>query len=540
MKKITLLILICVLISASSAVRAETILKFDLKSGTLSVTVNSQANMDKNFVSFAVVPCGIDENDIEIIDNSVKNVFYKTAMTDSDGNLTLEFSLPQGFESGQYRIFSYDSDGSGSINRFGFADSSITQDLSAVNAAGDASEMKNAVERLEAYRIDEGVFSSCGDIIAQYLYSARPAGGYCTEDFIKEYGVSEGIARFRTGEIALTDFLTEYSAYLDIDYRNTYGPLSQEAKNEADKLFKSLSAEVEGNAEEVLLNILDIAEIRGCETKTELRNAYIRSATERNRSLDNYYSLSSYDKDSLFLTMLSRLANTGSLSEIDKIFDELILRLKTGGQSPGGGSKGGGGSSNLRSTGINTYISASPEEAEKAFTDTAGHWAEEYIDALSEGGIINGFEDGSFRPDNRVTRAEFIKMVCLMFNINSAEGCSFSDVLPTAWYYPALCSAYNNGLVSGYEDNCFKPDLPISREDAAVIIQRVLNFDTQFELAFADLDEISDYSTDAVRALANKNILTGYADNTFNPHGSITRAEAAALVMRAAQSIDAN
>lgn len=532
----------CALCIISKIAYAETLLSFDTASRTVSISGNAESGRVKSFVSFAVIPYGMDTENAEIKDNTLKNVFYKTAQADEDGNFKIEFSLPDSMENGQYSIISYDA-AEKNINRFGLVNDDFLPDLSRINSAKSVSEMNEILKNLTAYNIDEETVEEFGNNIAAYLYNLKPENGYSKESFAKMYNMGEGLARLSAGSISLGDFLCEYSAYTDVNYTDTYEKLSETGKTEAEKLLKKEISSIKGDFPAVYQRIFEISEIKGSKTAGELKLNYLKSAEERNRLLSDYNSLGSYKQESVFLTMLSLIGSKNSLSEIDALFDECVREQKptdsgTNAITPGGGGGGKTSAANKGSAAVSNSVPVTPSEnvnvKTEVLSDIKGHWAEDSIRELYGKGVINGFEDGSFHPDNAVTRAEFIKIMCKMFGLSGGKECRFNDVSSSDWFYDTVCTAEKYGLIAGNDEGGFAPYKSITREDAAVIIQRFLKLDTVSDITFADFEKISDYAADAVKALAGNGIMNGYDDNTINPKGEITRAEAAALILRAA------
>ncbi|MDO5310533.1 MAG: S-layer homology domain-containing protein [Clostridia bacterium] len=546
MKKWIISILFFALCTASCTSYAEALLDFSETSRTLRLSGSIQTDQIKGFVSFAVMPCETDAELKPTDGGTLGNVFYKTAETDADGNFNIEFSLPKGFEGGQYMVV-YHSGDKAYINRFGIAADDFSEALSRINGAELAKELKAVLENLEGYRIGDCTMEKSGDRISSYLLSVKPDGGFTKDEFIKQYNIGEGIARFEADEISIGELLVEYSAYTDVDYSKTYAGMTELGRSETQKRMKNAAASVKGNFAEVFDTVYSVVEIVGVATPDELADTYIRSADKRGRNLDAYNKLSNYEKESVFLKMFTMVVNKNTLTEIDQLFDNLVSSKSSKDRDKTNGGGGGGSLANSGSSGMNGYIppqgsvngAADPngDPAESGFSDVRGHWAESYISSLKAKGVINGFGDGTFRPDAAVTRAEFTKMVCTLFSI-SGGSCSFSDVKPTDWYYGAVCAAYGNGLIKGSGEGEFAPDEPITREDAAVIIQRHLKLSGTTELMFSDREQIADYSYEAVGALVSNGILKGYEDNTLNPRGIITRAEVSALITRAAQKFD--
>lgn len=131
---------------------------------------------------------------------------------------------------------------------------------------------------------------------------------------------------------------------------------------------------------------------------------------------------------------------------------------------------------------------------------------------------MSGYADGTFKPDQYITRAEFMTLVNKAFNFTDIVPIDYSDVNPEAWYGNTVSRAKAAGYISGYPDGTMKPDNTISREEAASIILRLKNL-VPNEAAlnqFTDAANIT-WSKGAVGALANAGIMLGYPDGTFLP-----------------------
>jgi len=169
--------------------------------------------------------------------------------------------------------------------------------------------------------------------------------------------------------------------------------------------------------------------------------------------------------------------------------------------------------------------------------DIGGHWAEEYIAECAERGIVSGYDNGYFRPDKPVTRAEFIKIAVNAFQIaqrlsaTEPRPANFTDITDH-WAKPHIELAYQARLVYGTDDAHFLPDAPLSRQDAVLILSRVESFlgisiaETQPDSDFVDQDYIRSECVDAVRHFNRAGIVAGKTGNLFDPIGSMTRAEA--------------
>lgn len=165
-------------------------------------------------------------------------------------------------------------------------------------------------------------------------------------------------------------------------------------------------------------------------------------------------------------------------------------------------------------------------------TDIDGHWAKNQILDFVSKGYVAGYEDNTFRPENSITRAEFVRVLNQVFKFEEKEGENFTDVNNSDWYYNDVCIGAKAGYIKGYEDGTFRPNSPITREEASKILATVLNLKGDGKLGFTDSNKISDWAKDAVDALSDNGMISGYEDNTFRPNNNITRAESVSLLSR--------
>lgn len=165
-----------------------------------------------------------------------------------------------------------------------------------------------------------------------------------------------------------------------------------------------------------------------------------------------------------------------------------------------------------------------------SFTDIDGHWAKDSIERLAARGLINGFEDNTFRPDMNVTRAQFVTMLVNAKGIDTdATVKIFDDVDTGAWYAPYVTAAYSAAIASGDGVN-FHPDSEITRQEAAAMAARAFGLEGEGSLTFADNADIASWAAQSVGALVSGGIISGFEDNTFRPLGNTTRAQAAIIL----------
>ncbi len=149
------------------------------------------------------------------------------------------------------------------------------------------------------------------------------------------------------------------------------------------------------------------------------------------------------------------------------------------------------------------------------------------------GGYVNGYQDGTFRPDNAITRAEVAAIVAKTINYEKEEGKSytntpFGDVARSEWYADDIGFVASLGVIAGYKDGTFKPNSNITRAEfvtMAMKIDRVVNSGKSFK-DMSDADWYAEY----VKSAAEKGYATGYLDGTFRPNNPITRAEAVTII----------
>ncbi|KAF1085305.1 Cellulosome-anchoring protein precursor [Sporotomaculum syntrophicum] len=169
--------------------------------------------------------------------------------------------------------------------------------------------------------------------------------------------------------------------------------------------------------------------------------------------------------------------------------------------------------------------------------DISGHWSEKQVLDWSNKGYINGYPDGSFKPNNPVSRAEFITFVNKAFNFTAAADPEFSDINSSSWYAGEVAKAVAAGYIGGYEDGTFKPNQQITRLEASSIIARVLGSKLSGKAdalnGFRDQNQIPTWGRTAAEAVTAQGIIKGYADQTFRPGQPITRAEAIVVLDRA-------
>jgi len=168
-------------------------------------------------------------------------------------------------------------------------------------------------------------------------------------------------------------------------------------------------------------------------------------------------------------------------------------------------------------------------------SDIKGHWAEDQISNWMDKGFINGFTDGTFKPDKTITRSEFLALVNRSFGFTNKTSITFTDVKEKAWYYSDIQLAVEAGYITGYQNNTFHPNDEITRVEMAAIIAKLLDLNPAIDSAITFRDEasIAAWAKGAVIAVADKEIMSGDTKQNFMPTKVTTRAEAVVALDKA-------
>lgn len=162
-------------------------------------------------------------------------------------------------------------------------------------------------------------------------------------------------------------------------------------------------------------------------------------------------------------------------------------------------------------------------------------WAKESIIALFEKGIISGYSDGSFKPNQQITREEFVKLLVSCFGlVDNNASCDFKDVPHDAWFRPYVASAKEKGIVDGISDELFGTGTNLTRQDMCVMVYRTIKLlgielNEGEPIEFSDADSISDYAAEAVNVLSAAGVISGI-DDKFAPKEFCTRAQVAKVL----------
>jgi len=177
-----------------------------------------------------------------------------------------------------------------------------------------------------------------------------------------------------------------------------------------------------------------------------------------------------------------------------------------------------------------------PEVPEISFSDVPKtHWAYTYIQNAVQNGLFSGIGNGQFGPGMNVTRGMFVTTLYSSAGSPDVELSNFSDVADNAWYAKAVAWASQKGIVSGIGNNKFGPDLPITREQIALILYNYADgvspgTEAFVRIGYADGKDIHDWALTAFTWAMNKELIAGKAGNVLDPLATATRAEVAVIM----------
>lgn len=369
--------------------------------------------------------------------------------------------------------------------------------------------------------------------ISEKCYYELKGGTHTVDSFCTAFEKGIAATQISDDEIAVKDVMLKYAACFGTTYEE-YADIEADERNILDSLLKNADYSKD-SLETIYSEKCVIAKIRMCKTwsylKDEIIAYYDTIGLDMSKNSD-YAKIGEDNVYKVYRDMFEDISDFTSFADVKQSFKKAVKNNKPASSSTGsgtssnkGGSSSGGGSSNT-SFNVTGNISQNTITNKKTFSDISNHWGEKYITRLYDMEIVSGFGDNTFKPDADITRAEFVKIVTLLFKIESDNKVSFDDVKDGEWYADCVKAAAGCGIVNGY-DGKFRPLDKITREDAAVIISK---FEDKLELnegsidTYSDCGSVSEYAANALRKLVGSEIMIG-ADNKIEPQRSITRAE---------------
>ena len=333
-------------------------------------------------------------------------------------------------------------------------------------------------------------------------------------EWIKKYADTYG---FKTDDVNTSYSESDLWKY----YENTDVSLKAHTQLKAINNIETIEAIMDKVHEAILCSYLDSCHVSAVDQFLgDYSSAFSISLTAYNR-LD--------DKSSV----RSGIVNTGlyTYTEIKDKFDTLVSAAQNSGSGSGSGS-GRGSGSGVAASGFAGNLTPLAQVQANPFTDlNNAEWAKDYILKLYNKGIINGKQANLFAPNDKITRAEMVKIIVEAFGLEITNGKTFADVFADKWYAKYVSAAADNGVVAGDDTGKFNPDSFVTRQDIAVMLYRVMKISASAPNAkFADFSEVADYARTAVTYFSAAEVINGYPDGSFKPYGLATRAETAKII----------
>ncbi len=271
----------------------------------------------------------------------------------------------------------------------------------------------------------------------------------------------------------------------------------------------------------------DLSSMKNVVTKAEGATVKIGGKTYITNE-NGVATINDIDKKGTYKVEISKQISASTLQKIPE-FEIEVLNASSG-------SRGSSGNITIIAPVVETEEAEAPDVAvKKEYEDKSNisSWALDKVEKAKEYEIMKGTADAIFEPKKALTRGEFVAILVRLLKadaLDESESVNYSDIKEDDWFYKYVATAKKLGLVSGFEDNTFRPTDNITREQMATIIARAFSFEDG-SVDFNDNGEISDWAKTAVARLASNKIMTG-ADGKFEPKKNVTREMAAVVSVR--------
>ncbi len=388
-------------------------------------------------------------------------------------------------------------------------------------------------------------------ITAQVESSAAYVTLYVTDDDVKREDIIalSDISKIKIADAIPTiegkvDVSYDLGQYLPFDKYNAYMFVSSDSFLSAQFTYLSPDAKLERDRQTILTALKTATDWKQFKEVFSGTDAHGKKINDNlsfiNPDMDSYYNKisSSNDKASVFMRMFSNRKTLAAFEDIALSFykeSKYMFEHPSKSQGVSGGGSSGSSIGGSHGSSFTTDASASAPSSPSGYTDMSGHWAESYVNRLNEMKIVSGYPDGTFKPENSVTRAEFVKLISSAFSLPVSGDTVFWDVNDADWFAPFVRGAASVGVVTG-SGGSFRPNDNITRQDASVILYRAISLKYNLEdgnVFFTDETDIASYASVAIRTLASQKIITGMTDGSFMPQSPTTRAQAATLILKA-------
>lgn len=520
-----------------------------------SVTYNYSGN--KAFVSGSIAEAksiviqllkpGYTYDDLFKDMNNVSMVFHRDQIDTENGEFVFEIEYDDTAESGVYNAkLAGDFEEPVNFSLVLVTDKDYSEMTKKLNeyAAADAYESFEKLAEAESLKLgfDLSLYNKIPgekkleDFLAYVKEKPLPTDNYVQN--VKAYNT------FVLMKATEKNVVTNINGYIEntlIADKGIYGDYKALVTEDAEQIYltSKLRGSKAGTVDEFEKNIIKafiLEEVRyasGYEGMMEAFGKYgLYAGVDENASSKVYKALSGNDY--------------ASCSELEGAFEEYEKQYSSSssskGSSSGGSSSGGFSSANA---GMQYMLNGEEETAQtqkphiisKSFEDIDGvSWASEAIIALADKGIVSGKADKIFKPNDNITREEFVKILVEAMGLaqNECPANIFADVNEADWFCRYVNIANENKIAKGTGNGKFGIGENITREDMCVMLYNALKMKnaeiTAKELTFEDETEISEYAKEAVKALYGMGAVNGVSETAFEPKGNATRAQAAKVV----------
>lgn len=462
-------------------------------------------------------------------------VFSSSAKSNDDGTFSYSEKIPSDISGGKYSFcLFYTSEGiKKSLQQIVIIctpDSEDTKNLiSEINEADSALKLTEVLKtdgNLTKLGIDADSIKCDEDFIGKYLFAMR---SFETDKKFNFFSANETAVKACVVNELLNSGINGLSSakkYI-ANYEEVLNALSEKQTSSLDSLLKKNDYE-RLPLSELFNEKVMLSKVISAEGRNELSEILDSNSDYFEINMDSgsdFHSIPSAHRYKVFAGIIKEKDSIETKSDVSALFNKYVKKALKEEKSSGSGS-GSGSSSSTTISGGSNMLTPKPGNTEAALSP------EKAAQTLIEKGILNGYEDGSLRLQNNVTRAEFAKMLATSFNIKAQGSAVFSDVYENDWFYEYVPSLSTTGIILGY-NGFFRPSDNITREDAAVMISRTAKYASISVKAakkeFSDSAEISSYAADAVAALSGSRILS-FAETEFKPSALLTRGEAAVMI----------
>lgn len=529
------------------------------------LTINGSNAAINGLISVYVLGASVDA---ETINDLNKPAIVDAFMANETGGFAFEILLPSALTTGQYKINIASGANTWESPVFNHINSGELASLVYnINSSANATEIESWLTPLNiALQLPNISYTS------EFLFAVRPTGGFTDTTLQTEMQRSTALCLLQQGKTP--EELVSYSEYLKdetlkIDCLEQYKNMTAAVKTEYLTTVAGMNLKKTTALEDIYgAGLIESASaaaswqglrniIQGETQTTEFFTKKIAAGTVFDSLTypDVVYQELYRQKASITdMTALKALFSTAATN--CKNAEDAAAKEEEDNTPPvfigGGGGSGGGGGGGISSWGPNA--SETIKDIENAndnkpqtdpkpdnnknngssFDDIKGHWGENAIKEMIDLGVVSGYPDGSFRPDAAVSRAEYVKMLCVLFGIEPASTSSFADVKATDWYAPYVEAAAAAKIVQGDESGKFNPDATVTRQDAAVILGRFLKLtEISADGKFVDGKNISDYASGYVAAMADAGLINGVGDGKYAPLNDTTRAQTVTMLLNA-------